>query len=786
MRVGTDNEIPALPACRFGSFRLDPAGRRLTDEAGNVLPLSGRAFDVLEHLVRHRNRVVSKEELLSAVWPRVVVEENNLTQAVSAIRRALHDSRESSEYVATVPGRGYRFVAALHEGSPGPVTPSPTTAVPGPRPPTRAGYWRSPAYAASAALFLIAALGMVALRHESIRPGASQSATTVARPERPVIAVLPFYTSGTGENAQLMAQSVTDLLRGRLAQFSGAVVIGSSSASELPDRHEVRDVAARLRARYLLQGRVERTGEALGIDAVLIDATSAAGLWSASFSPVTDLGATARTLVQRVADTLQLAGAPAVSSGSVNLEAYELYMQGQRLSSTLRADDNERAIELFRRATILDPSFAPGYLALGQAGLQAARLRRASVLGHLTRGQAQLPASGGASREELTEARQALDRALELDPGLGEVWIERAGFESDAAKADELYRRGLQLAPNYGAGYLRYSQFLFDNYRKGEAVDMIDRARQIDPLTPSLHLRKAFLLMVTRSDVEGHDRLVREALEINPRLQPALMQLAWSRHEFSGAFADGIRLIEQSIAVDPRSEVGVSSAVRMYLDVDDPDAALVVARESRQPAEALVEVAQYQRDFRRAARHARSRSTEQWELGSVSPAAEAVRDEAIRTGDYASALELLQSQYAMSLPPGGALRMWSRGLGLVYAHTLILAGQAQRGRELVRAILVQIDSESVGRTRDWFSRERAAAYAALGDEERALAELEASARTLKFYRWWYVADCDPLYEHLRSNPRFQALAEQALQHRRSQRALLEELRRKGEVPPRVS
>ena len=62
-----------------------------------MLPLSGRAFDVLEYLVRHHERVVGKEELLSAVWPRVVVEENNLTQAVSAIRRALDDSRETSQ-----------------------------------------------------------------------------------------------------------------------------------------------------------------------------------------------------------------------------------------------------------------------------------------------------------------------------------------------------------------------------------------------------------------------------------------------------------------------------------------------------------------------------------------------------------------------------------------------------------------------------------------------------------------------------------------------------------------
>ena len=784
MRLGTDTETPAPAACRFGRFRLDPPGRRLTDEAGSLLPLSGRPFDVLEYLVRHRDRIVSKDELLSAVWPRLIVEENNLTQAVSAIRRALGDSRETSEYVATVAGRGYRFVAPLREDTPEPVAPLPAVSS-APQPAALAWYRRTPAYAAGAAMFLVAAFGTVALRHEPIPPKPGVALRS-AQAERPTIAVLPFHTSGAGEEAQLLAQSVTDVLRNRLAAFRGAVVIGDPSASTLTAAQlGRRDVGSRLRARYLLQGRVERAGEALRIDAELIDTTSTSGLWSASFSAVTSVGATAHALARRVAGTLHIDDAPAGRDVPVNLEAYELYMRGQQLTASLRTDDNDQAIELFRRATILDPSFARGYLALGQAQLQADRLRSISARGIIARRPARLPDSGGTSAHVLAEARQALDRALELDPALGEVWVERAGFESDPAKADELYRAGLELAPNYGIGYLRYSEFLYNNYRKGEAIEMIDRARQIDPLTPSLHVRKAFMLMVSRSDVEGCDRLLREALEINPRFHPALVELAGSRHEFSGEFADGIRIIEQSIAVDPSSDFGRLSAARMYLDVEDPEAAQAVLRDGRETEDSMAEIAQYQRDRQRAAALARSRRSEPW-LGPIAPLAEAVRDEALLTGDYASALELLESQYAMGVPAGTGFRMWSRGLGLVYAHTLVLAGQAQRGRELTRTILVQIDSESVGRTKDWFSRERAAAYAVLGDDERTLAELEASARTRKFYRWWYVAERDPLYEHLRSNARFQALAEQARQHRRSQRALLEELRRKGEVPPRVS
>ena len=758
-----------------------------------MLPLSGRAFDVLEYLVRHRDRVLGKEELMSAVWPRVVVEENNLNQAVSAIRRALGDSRETSEFVATVPGRGYRFVAQLQDGPP--QVPEPARAAPRAepsQPSSPAAWYRRPRMymAAGLAVLLVAGLTIVALRPGSV-PAPPPAAETARPPiERPTIAVLPFRTSAENEGGELLAQSVTDLLRNRLAAFKDAVVIGSPSTLSLTDAHlSVRDIGQKLQARFLLQGSVERAGDRLRIDAQLIDTASGSQLWSTSFESVTDVTAIRDAVARRFAATLHLAVEPAAKDASINLDAYGLYVQGQQLLSNLRVDDTDKAVALFRRATILDPTFARGYLALGQAQLLAGRMSNMKTTGFLENAQGQSldnRLSGIKTKEVLGEARQALDRSLELNPALGEAWVERASLNTDPVKAEELYRKGLRLAPNYGVGYMRFSEFLFDRYRKGEAIEMIDRARQIDPLTPSLHLRKAFLLMVSRSDVAGHDRLLREALAINPQFHPALTQLAHSRHEYSGEFVDAIRIVEQSIALDPQSEFGRYLAVRIYLDVDDPGAALAVLRDPKQPTEAMVEIAQYQRDRRRAAALSRSRSAVRWPLGPVAPMAEAIRDDAIVTGDYASALRLLESQYKMGIPEGTGLRMWSRGLGLVYAHTLILAGQTQRGRELASAIMVQIDSESVGRTKDWFSRERAAAFAVLGEDERAIGQLEASAKTRKFYRWWYVAELDPLYEHLRSDPRFQALAEQAKQHRRSQRALLDELRRTGEVPKRDS
>lgn len=106
-----------LPRCRFGGFVLDPRARELHRLDGTRVALTAKAFDVLCVLVRERDRVVGRDELFAEVWPGRVVEENTLTQAVSALRHALG---KDQRWVVTVPGRGYRFVAevALHDGRP--------------------------------------------------------------------------------------------------------------------------------------------------------------------------------------------------------------------------------------------------------------------------------------------------------------------------------------------------------------------------------------------------------------------------------------------------------------------------------------------------------------------------------------------------------------------------------------------------------------------------------------------------------------------------------------------
>src|SRR6516225_3020857 len=101
----------------FGDFKLDPSKRRLQRLDGTPIPLTPRVFDTLLYMVEHHDTVLDKERIMEAVWPDSIVEENNLAQAISKLRQVFGETPGSHDYIVTVPGRGYRFVAGVAQRS---------------------------------------------------------------------------------------------------------------------------------------------------------------------------------------------------------------------------------------------------------------------------------------------------------------------------------------------------------------------------------------------------------------------------------------------------------------------------------------------------------------------------------------------------------------------------------------------------------------------------------------------------------------------------------------------
>jgi len=743
---------------RFGDFEMESGRRVLRSRiTGVAVALTPRAFDLLLLLVRRPNVLIGKEELISALWPDTVVEDNNLEQAVFALRQALGERRGEHHYIKTIHRRGYQFTApvTLVEVSQQPEPP--VTAVEAPFAPVPRR--RIAAVAIGSIVFVIIALFGAWAAWRVVTRAEPHRATLPA--ENPALAVR-YLRAADDEEGQLLAETVTALLEQRLSAIDGLPVIAPESAwSARKVEESPADFGRRMQARFVLGGEVARSGQTMHLEVTLTDSKSGALLWSRVFDrPVTEITAIREEVVAAVTESMRMA--PKLSSDAakapIQLDVYELYVRGERLMGTA---DAEKASVLFSRTTVLDPRFARGYLGVAQALMYAHDLAP-----HLT----------SVQKADITrQARAAVERALELNPGLGEAWIARARLTPDESQADQMFRRGLRLKPNYTVGAMFYSDFLTAHGRAGESIDVIDRARRLDPMSATLLALQGYALLAARSDSQGSERLFRRALELDGGSMLAANGLVLRLQE-TGRFAEAIRLLQEM-----RADIWVRSGMAItYLDMDELPAAIRAWNASDPPPSfQLMVLSQYQRDTASAAQVAR-RILGMPRSALFGWAAQAVRDQGMATGDHAAALAVLEPVFA-AYPAAKTTTSYDREFSIVFAHVLILSGQVERGRRLARSLMVTLEGDEVGRPPHTFSRERAELFALLGENDRALEALAANQRSNHWSHWWYTGELDPIFAHLHADPRFRALSTAAREQRAAQRALLHDMIRRGEV-----
>lgn len=749
---------------RVGEWLIDPALDEIS-RGSEIVKLEPRMMRLLCRLSEARGQVVSSQQLLDSVWAGVVVGPASVYQAISALRKILGDTEATPTYIATVLRKGYRLRATVapieSDGAIKLAKTLPASAVP-----VRSSRASRLALATAVAFTAIFAAILVVKHEKQPAPTVSAPAAVWPAPDLPSLAVLAFQAGAPNDSSALLAACISGLLQDRLSTQKGLLAVSVYSTKTFSDpRLDVRDVGKRLHVRYVLRGDASRVADQLKVNVTLLDTSSGAEIWSKSFERTAqEVTALREEIVARIGAALKVT-IGSVGNLPVDLPAYELYMRGLQTFLKLNEEGYTAAKDIFARTTVLYPEFARAYFGL------AASLNVLKYYADPAR-------SLAAKKHQEDLVVRALDRAIELDPEFGEAMFDRAEHFEDPLKAEEMFRRALDLSPSYDVGAFKYGIFLENRGRVGESIAAINHGLRINPLSSLLMRTKAGFLLGRRGDVEGYEAVLRDLLETHPEETSTLTQLGASKYIWHGEVAEGIRLIERQIVLDPKWQYSRYMVASAYLDVDDPAAALSVAKDL--PLTRL-DVAQYRHDA-----HAIAMTPGDW-LGfccwsatSVDPVADAMRDEAIASGNYAAALAAFE-KYRVDNPEA---QMVNRGVELAYAHTLLLSGDTQRGHELAKSLLQKFDTEEVGRPKYWFSRDRASVYALLGDDERALSKLAESVKHKNLFRWWYTAELDPVFARLRKDPRFQALAAEAKRHRAEQRALLEEMRRKGEVPKR--
>ena len=261
---------------RFQNCCLDTQTRELRLGNGSAVPLTAKAFETLHYLIQYRQRVVGKDELLAAVWPGRVVEENNLTQAISAVRRALGSGAGEHRYIITVPGRGYRFIAEVQEegedetstGLVDASAPSNTTSTPATfaatTTTTTAAAWRR-AIAFGALLFMLALFAAAAWR---LREAPANNPVQTSAPHAATLAVLPFRSLSPGPRDELLELGLAETLIAQLSETSPLQVRSLAVTQRFADhdRGPV-DAGQQLGATYVIEGSTQRRDDRVRVNA---------------------------------------------------------------------------------------------------------------------------------------------------------------------------------------------------------------------------------------------------------------------------------------------------------------------------------------------------------------------------------------------------------------------------------------------------------------------------------------------------------------------------------------
>lgn len=504
---------------RFEGYHLDTQTRELRDRGGAVVTLTAKAFDTLCFLIENRQRVVGKDALFAAVWPGRVVEDNNLTQAIAALRRALGTDGSDHRFIVTLPGRGYRFVAEVEEDAVAGSTPQPaavpTTHAPARPPPS---LWRQPV-TVGATLFMLALFAVAAWRLREAPPPATATAGTAtataassqaAGPASPTaLAVLPFRSLSSGPSDAGLESGLADTLITRLSRSRALQVRALASSQRMAEMTDGATAAGReLGAAYVVEGTTQRVGERIRVNARLLSVADGRVLWGETFDEPVD---SVFTLQDRIGDavTSALALAPvAVPAGSASpcdgadAAAYRATLSGQHELDRPSALRTRRALDAFRRAIDLDPSCARAYAGMANA------YRILAVVADADPG------------EVFPLAQAMADKALALDPNLAEGhvalgWI-RLWHDWDWPASEASFRRAIELNPSLPNAHFGYANLLKQTGRDAEAVQAAKQALALDPLSPVINAIGGWFAPDPRKALE-------RSLEVDPEYWLALL-----------------------------------------------------------------------------------------------------------------------------------------------------------------------------------------------------------------------------------------------------------------------
>ncbi len=519
---------------RFGLFEVDLDASELRKK-GLRLKLQDQPLNLLRVLLEHPGTLITRDELRQRLWkPDTFVEfDHSLNTAMMRLREVLGDSSENPIFIQTVPRKGYRFIAPVHdverEQAVKPALDdhvSMSGSDPAREMVLRAGDQHPPPSTTVASVASLLqnqqraqegaqqaaqrTVRQVSLRHAVLAGAAAVcvalSVTSLgiflkarfgsgATPAKQItsIAVLPMENLSGDSSQDYFADGMTDELIASLARISSLRVISRTTAMEYKGTHQsLEKIAKDLNVDAVVEGTVLRSGDRVRITAELVQVSTDRHLWADTYeSPLGDILALQNRVASAIVSQIRIKLTPQdrehlATTRPLNSGAYEDYLKGRYYWGKRSEDGLEKAIQYFASATKKDPHYALAYAGLADGyGILGA-----AIVGTVP------------TREVAPEAEDAATKAVDLDPMLAETQTALATVEFNYnwnwAAAESGFRRAIQLNPSYATAHQRYSLYLMAMGRTEESLVEMERARSLDPLSLSMNFSLGWRLYMAR------------------------------------------------------------------------------------------------------------------------------------------------------------------------------------------------------------------------------------------------------------------------------------------------
>jgi TolB-like protein/DNA-binding winged helix-turn-helix (wHTH) protein/Flp pilus assembly protein TadD len=547
----------------FAGFTLDTR-RQLLLRGTEPIRLRPRTYDVLAYLVAQAGRLVSKQELMEAVWGGIAVTDDSLVQCLMEIRRVLGDRHD---VVKTVRGRGYLLDATVSwsdervsdeqdpDSTPAAVADeavSPVGRVAARRE-AHAFTRRTATWAALALLTLGVAGSWLWTREWHARAPSSAIRS---------LAVMPFDNLSADAHQEYLANGVTDELITQLSKVRALRVISRSSVMLIKGSHRpLTEIARELDVDAVVQGTVVQSTDRVRVTAQVTQVSPERNLWAERYDrPRGDIVILQGILAREIANAIRVQLTPQertllARGRPVDPDAHEALLKGRYYWTKRNEAATEKAITYFEQAIAKDPSEAMAFVGLSDAYLS---LALSEAL------QEALP-----PKDAFPKARIAAQRALEIDESLGEAHASlghiKFQYDRDWRGAEVEFKRAIELSPNYAYAHLTYALCLMWMGRVEEAIAEMMRARQLDPLFPTIGPNLGFIL----ARAQQYDRAIeecRKTLEFDPAFAFAHYRLG-QIYILSGNYEEAIAPLKESVALSKESpramaELGLAYALR--------------------------------------------------------------------------------------------------------------------------------------------------------------------------------------------------------------------------------